>query len=134
MFTVSLTETQARRLASADPTARQEVFANLEKAAKAWLDQQQDQRRATAELAALLDSMWTKAGCPQLRGLATKMLRSHTAVGTALRCQPVPTWDLMHDLVKALGGDPEQVKPVWQRAKGPDRRRVDRMLRTRVEV
>lgn len=70
------------------------------------------------EFTAALRELWVSSRCPTLREVArrTNGRVSHTAVGSALNGAVLPRWNTAFTLIEALGGDPANYRPLWERA------------------
>src|SRR5260370_42273673 len=66
------------------------------------------------ELAAALRTLHAQAGAPSMRALAQRTGSvSHTTVAGALPGKRLPSWPIISDIVRALGGAEEQFKRLW---------------------
>lgn len=68
---------------------------------------------------AYLQALHEEAGSPSRRKLSEMAGISDSTVADALNGVRVPTWRTLEPLVKALGGDPEDLRPIWLLCKGP---------------
>jgi hypothetical protein len=68
---------------------------------------------------AYLQALHEEAGSPSQRKLSEMAGISNSTVADALNGARVPTWRTLEPLVKALGGDPEDLRPIWLLCKGP---------------
>jgi len=66
-------------------------------------------------IAAHLSALREEAGSPSLRALAAQAggAVSETTIGEVLKGSRIPTWKKLEPVVKALGGDPDEVHPIW---------------------
>ncbi len=82
---------------------------------------------STDELAASLRALRANAGTPSFRVLAQRIgTVSHTTIADALAGKRVPSWPIVSDIVRALGGDEEEFKRLWLAAADDDSASVGR--------
>ncbi len=73
------------------------------------------------ELAQALRQLRVQAGSPGIRGIAERSRTdvSRQTIADALRGTHTPRWHYVEAIVTALGGDPEQIRPLWETARQP---------------
>lgn len=75
-------------------------------------------RGAHRELNDALHELHQRAGRPGLRVLAHEAGCSHTTVSKAFSSSRVPAWGILELLIEAMGGDADELKPLWVAATG----------------
>ncbi len=78
----------------------------------------------TNDLTNLLNDMWVRAGRPANRVLASRTVPrlGHTTVWAVLSgtSKAPARWETVETLVRAMGGDPLQARPLWEKAVAED--------------
>lgn len=79
------------------------------------------------ELAVALRRLHIQAGRPSMRVLAQRIgTVSHTTVADALAGRRTPSWSIVGDIVRELGGDKEEFKRLWLLTTGTGRESAGR--------
>lgn len=78
-----------------------------------------------AQLTGALQTLHAAAREPTTREISEAVGCSHTTVAEVLRGARVTSWPVLERIVRALNGDPEQVRPLWLRARVEARRAGD---------
>ncbi|GAA3879746.1 hypothetical protein GCM10022243_50500 [Saccharothrix violaceirubra] len=74
---------------------------------------------AAARLTEELRDLHLRAGAPSMRTLASSADMSHTSAHDALNGKRLPSWSVVANLVRALDGDVDYFRDLWNRANAP---------------
>src|SRR5690348_10913039 len=72
---------------------------------------------AAGQLASALRDLHLQAGKPSYRSISRALEDvSHTTVAELLGGRRIPSWSIVERVVKQLGGDEDQFRPLWLEA------------------